>query len=412
MEFVSEVTAMAPSEEGGKQSTFCADVFQPRPPFEEIQNFAPWSVPAQAQMEEALKRKTCPVSWAALFVDQTGMLAVFHFKHRLMVSHAKTGAEAVLKALPEAQRRAVELSLRPLDELDSKRIRAWKTVAAVRPEGDEDSPSSEGEEDNQVFFVSSETPRAPSPPAAPTAAELLATYEEVQVAKRRRLDQPSVESTLSCNMASAALGHAAIMTLNHTTNFARGWIYLAQQSATVHVASAGERPATLSYIRCHREARRVQLLVEHLRKDYEKVSLLTVVRVATQLAKDGSLPGHDGPRARKTEFIRRCEEALALCAPEAERTTPSCEIRRRITHIIDGTDAPRWDEKMCMACGDKNPGWTTSPTIGLRGESPGEISRCKKCQAFYSYGRTWSTSPAIPRDKTPASKGWLMQLLK
>ena len=402
---------MALSDEGGKQSTFCADLFQPRPPFEDIQKFAPWSVAAQAQMEEALKRKTCPVSWAALFVDQSGMLAVFHFKRRLMVSHAKTGAEAVLKALPEAQRRVVELSLRPLDELDSKRIRAWKTMAAVRPEGDEDSSSSEGEGDNQMFFVSSGTPRAPSPPAAPTAAELLATHEEKQVAKRRRLDQPGIEQ-LCRNMASAAPGHAPIMTWNHTTNLTKGWIYLAQQSATVHVASTGERPATLSYIRCHREARRVQLLVEHLRKEYEKVGLLTVVRVAAQLAEDGSLPGHDGPRARKTEFIRRCEEALVLCAPEAERTTPSCEIRQRITHIIDGTDAPRWDEKMCMACGDKNPGWTTSPTIGLRGESPGEISRCKKCQAFYSYGRTWSTLLPITRDKTSAPKGWLMQLIK
>ena len=59
MEFLSQVPTLALSEEQkGKQSTFCADVFQPRPAFDEIQNSASWSVSAQAQIEEALKRKT------------------------------------------------------------------------------------------------------------------------------------------------------------------------------------------------------------------------------------------------------------------------------------------------------------------------------------------------------------------
>jgi len=177
MEFLSQVPALALSEEGGKQSTFCADVFQPRPPFEEIQNCASWSVSAQAQMEEALKRKTCRVSWAAIFVDESGMFAVFQFKHRLSLGDAKKGAEAILQALPEAQRRAIELGLRPLDELDSERIRAWKTVSTVRPEEDEES-SSESEEETQTSFVPPAS-RQPAPPAAPkTAAELLAACEE------------------------------------------------------------------------------------------------------------------------------------------------------------------------------------------------------------------------------------------
>ena len=402
MEFLSDVPALALSEEGGKQITFCADLLQPRPPFEVIQGFASDSVKVQAQMAGVLQRKTCPVAWVALFVDETGTLAVFHFKQRLMLQHAKTAAEAVLKALPDPQRRVVGLpgGLRPLDELDRERIRAWKTVAAVRPEGDEDSSDSEAEEEKQVFFASSETPRAPPPTAAPTAAELLTTFEEEQVVKRRRLDQPGVTSALSRNMASAALGHAPIMTLNHAANFARGWIFLAQQSATVHVASAGERPATLSYIRCHREARRVQLLVEHLRKQYNKIGLLTVVRAAVQMAKEGSLPGPDGPRARKTEFIRRCEEALALCEPEAERTTPSCEIRRRIAHIIDGTDAPRWDEQMCMGCGHKDPGWIATDH---------GWSRCARCKFPKVFGRTVTglssiLRPAVEREKAEGDR--------
>ena len=217
--------------------------------------------------------------------------------------------------------------------------------------------------------------------------------------KRRRLDQPGVTSALSRNMASVALEHPTLA-LDRATNFAMGWIFLAQQIATVHVASAGERPATLSYIRCHREARRVQLLVENLRKEYTKIGLLTVVRAAVQMAKEGSLPGPDGPRARKTEFIRRCEEALALCEPKAERTTPSREIRRRIAHIIDSADAPQWDEHMCMGCGHKDPGWTATDD---------GWSRCARCKVPKAFGRSVTglssiLRPAVEREKAEGDR--------
>ena len=392
MEFLSQVPALALREGPGKQNTFCADVFQPRPPFEEIQNGASWSVSAQAQMEEALKRKACPVSWVALFVDESGMFAVIQFKHRLTLGDAKRGAEAVLKALPEAQRCAIEVGLHPMDELDSERIRAWKTVAAVRPEADEESSDSE-EEETQVFFAPPGTPQ-PAPTAAPTAAELLKTYEEGRAAKRRRLDDAIVPLSrevvkVACEGSDLALNTAYVPTL------VQAWVYLAQQSATVHVASAGERPATLSYIRCHREARRVQLLAEHARKEYEKPGLLAVVRVAVQLATDGSLPGHDGPRARKTEFIRRCQDALLVVQPDAARTVEDASTRRLIAKIIDKNE-PEWPVKMCLACRHEDPGWTTTKMVGLLGDPAVERSHCKKCKALYCFGRTWNGT-ILPR---------------
>jgi hypothetical protein len=388
MEFLSQVPALALREGPGKQTTFCADVFQPRPPFEEIRNGASWSVSAQAQMEEALKRKACPVSWVALFVDESGMFAVIQFKHRLTLGDAKRGAEAVLNALPEAQRCAIEVGLHPMDELDSERIRAWKTVAVVRPEADEESSDSEEEEETQVFFAPPGTPQ-PAPTAAPTAAELLKTYEEGRTAKRRRLDDAIVPLSrevvkMACEGSDLALNTA------HAPTLIQAWVYLAQQRATVHVASAGERPATLSYIRCHREARRVRLLAEHARKEYEKPGLLAVVRVAVQLATDGSLPGHDGPRARKTEFIRRCQDALLVVQPDAARTVENASTRRLIAKIIGDKNEPEWPVKMCLACSHKDPGWTTTKMVSLPGDPAVERSHCKKCKVPYCFGRTWN----------------------
>ena len=397
----------------GEVDTFIMDVFQPRPSCNEMVRFQAWGSDASKKMHEAMTRKNCAVGWVQLVMDQHGFLAILRFKHPVILASAKTAANVILKCLPDGQRSSVHQGLRPFDEVDRDRIMAWATVESLRPKRQRQEEEDE-EEEAKVFFKRRRTEDAgdahsAEQPKKKTAAELLAELASDSESEAEAIEQPRLMLTESPHAAAPSPSTLALL---DSFDPASVWEHRAKQEATVHVASTGERPATLSYIRCHREARRVQLLVEHLRKEYEKVGLLTVVRVAAQLAEDGSLPGHDGPRARKTEFIRRCEEALVLCAPEAERTTPSCEIRRRITHIIDGTDAPRWDEKMCMACGDKNPGWTTSPTIGLRGESPGEISRCKKCQAFYSYGRTWSTLLPITRDKTSDQKGWLMQLIK
>ena len=101
MEFLSQVPQMVLSETPGKQSAFCADVFKPRPPFAQIQSFAPWGVSLQNQFEEAMERESCPVAWMGMFVDQEGMMALFHFKHPVILGHAKTAIGTILKSLSE-----------------------------------------------------------------------------------------------------------------------------------------------------------------------------------------------------------------------------------------------------------------------------------------------------------------------
>ena len=268
------VPELALSEDAGKQHTFCADIFEKRPSFEEMQRFADWGASVQEHMQLLMQRRGCPVKWVGLFVDQTGMLALFQFSDRVILGHAKTSAEAIMRALPKEQRRAVYLGLRPLDELDQKRINAWKTPAALRP----------AESDSESEESSDEGPRP--------MAELLAKEPP---AKRRKC------SDLALPTSSAQCQDLALVGTDHTA----AWVYLARKYATIHVASAGEQPSQLGYIRCHREPRRLQLLIQAVQEDYEKASLCSVVRTAVRLVKDGSIPTYEGVNCRKTEFLRR-----------------------------------------------------------------------------------------------------------
>ena len=117
MQFISEVPDLVLSEESSNQQTFCADVFRPRPQFREMQKAAHWAVLQQEAMEEAMQRAKCPVSRASVYVGDLGVLAMFHFEHRLMLNDAKRGTKTVPCEFPKEQCRAVELGLRPLDEL-------------------------------------------------------------------------------------------------------------------------------------------------------------------------------------------------------------------------------------------------------------------------------------------------------
>ena len=59
---------------------------------------------------------------------------------------------------------------------------------------------------------------------------------------------------------------------------------------------------------------------------------------AAQLANDGPLPGHDGPRARTSEFIRRCQDALGVLHPKAPQTI-SDAVEHQITALLGANGA-------------------------------------------------------------------------
>ena len=276
-------------------------------------------------------------------------MALFHFKRRMILGHAESSAEVILRPLPPEQRRAVEIGLRPLDELDQRRIRAWKTPDAVRP-----AEMSESESENS----DDEGPRP--------VAELLAREPP---AKRRKC------SDLALPTPSSQCQDLALVGTDHTAT----WAYLARQYATIHVASAGEQPSHLGFIRCHREARRSMLLVEAVQEEYEKASLRTVVKTAVRLVKNGALPTYEGARCRRTEFLRRCQRALNIITPG-----PQPEVTEATWQQLMAILCGQEEKKGCQneSCSGKKPCWIKRKS---------GISRCARCFLPKSYGRTWNS---------------------
>jgi hypothetical protein len=158
--------------------------------------------------------------------------------------------------------------------------------------------------------------------------------------------------------------------------------------ATIVVAEAGERPAELPFIRCHREKRRELLLKGTVEAEWSNPTLVKFVQAAMKLAKEGSLPPFkQGARA---EFLSRCAAALLRSNPRAEGNVCklSAEEQALIKHALGGGDVP-FDGCLNQECAGRRPKWDTKPFIlEPGGEAEGTISRCAHCGFLRSYGRT------------------------
>ena len=119
--------------EGTRTQTFALDLLQARPDFERITTFHQWSAEARVKMQEAIKRQACPVTWAAIVVDESGILLVLRFKQCIQPRNAKSAARCLMHCLPDQQQdltldEIVQKDLRPLDEVDKNRISSWKKL--------------------------------------------------------------------------------------------------------------------------------------------------------------------------------------------------------------------------------------------------------------------------------------------
>ena len=281
-----------------RYNTFAADMFAGRPAFEEMLGFKDWSETLQASLKELLDRKACPVKTITILVDQTGALVLVTTKKPAGVGEARSAVDTLLKqaktkkatgtgetrteaeTLPVAQRTSVTSSIHVFDELDKVRVDAWVTAWLPRP-----------------------------PPPPPPALRDGITIQEFldQQAESDDEEPPRL-------LALTDVGDTGLGGIDETL-----WRESVTCRAVVVLAHAGPAWA-LVYIRCHREPRRVDLLAGRLTR---KASLVDCARIALRMASEGSLPGHLGPRARKTEFLRRCTEALvkvnpgAICDPKS-----------------------------------------------------------------------------------------------
>ena len=101
--------------------------------------------------------------------------------------------------------------------------------------------------------------------------------------------------------------------------------------------------------RCHLEERRRALLVRAISG---KPTLVDVVRVAMQLAKDGSISPMTPARQRKAEFLKRCIAAFTIKCPTALRYSKklSSDMQRELALELSQDDKP-----LCQRC-VKSPG--------------------------------------------------------
>ena len=301
--------------------TFVADVFQPRPDFEDAARFHIWSTDAREKMQHAMHRKNCPVEWAGLVIDQLGLLAIVRFQKRLILGSAKNAASSILQCLPDEQRRAVELGLRPLDEVDKDRISAWQTMADVRPRGFNKRAREEADSEEEVPLPLAKRTKTLQAFLAEVAEE--SSEDEGSFAPPRLAltdSAPTLAEAAARQREALRCATSAELNIRDPTSV---WEHRAKREATIVLAEVGERPSQLAYIRCHRENRRLLLLQQRIRAaggaPRRELSLLHVVQTAARLARESIIP-NPGKHGRTREFVERCAAALEVLNPEAPTT--------------------------------------------------------------------------------------------
>ena len=435
MDFLRQPLAVSLSKHSGsKHVCFAGDMFHPRPSFEEILEFKEWVEKLQEDITKLMGRKVCPVDWLSFYIDCEGVWMLATPKSEQSVNNMRQALNTILVALPKEQRRAVEDSLRPLDELDAERLAAWKNVDDLRPKvrPRQCKPDLLGTKnftrddltDVSFTFVrprpGDARPPTEPPKRAPTLAEFLEENdwteeedeEEAQDEGRGGDATPPRaltlhgSATMNCEAALALWTDPSQAMSSWTTE--NTWAARAQTQATIVIASAGVAPQ-LTYIRCHREARRHQLLARKLGEQYATPGMLQAVEVAADLAREGALPGYDGPRGRKSEFLRRCVDVVKEMNPSAETDITrlpeagQAAIRRALAQ-----EGEPYEGCLTESCLDEETTWVTRDLSMPHDEKPVYLSRCSRCGCPKTFGRTFHDLKSAMRPTLKRERAALM----
>ena len=366
MDFLREKLTVTTADPGLSE-TFFADLLQPRPDFDTLVAFAGWSATVQQEMAATKARKNCPVAWVGLFVDQVGLSIILHFAHPLQLCAAKMAARTLTHFLVKDMQQALWSSLRPLDELDRKRIDGWHTPVSVRPPGlGKKRAREEAEGECQTL---AKRPK--------TMAEWLVEDSSDEE------DCPPAPSLLRIQDARCKPDELGV-----SQDLSVFWEYRMKTESTIVVAEAGERPAQLTYIRCHHEARRIAFLVQTVREEYRRAGLVEVVRVAAAMARAGSIPDPAGARGRKSEFLKRCATALSIINASAEKDISKLPNEDQNTiSLILGEGGEPFGGCFMQECLDEKVTWTKRH----------DIERCSRCLMPKTFGRRWKSGRELLR---------------
>ena len=367
MEFLRDkftVTEAAP----GLSESFFANLIEPRPAIETLVAFKDWAANTKQQMLRAQSRKNSPVAWIGIFVDEVGVALVMHFTKGVQLRTAQTVASTMTQCFEKKLKQDLWTNLHPLDEIDRRRINAWHTPMSLRPQGlGKKRARDEEEEECQIV---AKRPK--------TMAQFLAERDES--------DSDGEEFTAAPVLRIQDVGSAPaqknIDSLEFLSDVPSIWEHLAKTKATVVVTECGTRP-TLTFVSCHSESRRLQLIVQAVRDEYERFGMLAVVRVAAALAKAGAIPGVDGPRSRKSEFLKRCTNALGALDASAEKDLDKLPRGDQIAiRKMLGDEEEPYQGCYTETCLNRKPEWVTPNKL---------MVRCGRCQAPMSFGRSWTT---------------------
>ena len=397
MEFLQARFAFDLTE--GKVDTFVADVFQPRPDFEDAARFHIWSTDAREKMQHAMQRKNCPVEWAGLVIDQLGLLAIVRFQKRLILGSAKNAASSILQCLPDEQRRAVEMGLRPLDEVDKDRISAWQTMADVRPRGFNKRAREEADSEEEVLLPLAKRTKTLQAFLAEVAEE--SSEDEGSFAPPRLAltdSAPTPAEAAARQREALRCATSAELNIRDPTSV---WEHRAKREATIVLAEVGERPSQLAYIRCHRENRRLLLLQQRIRAaggaPRRELSLLHVVQTAARLARESVIP-NPGKHGRTREFVERCAAALEVLNPEAPTAIgdQSREDQLAIRRALASDGEEFYLECLASQCtrGEAKTVWVKRAKSAFEDFA---ISKCSVCGTLQAFGRKALPVGRLPR---------------
>ena len=120
------------------------------------------------------------------------------------------------------------------------------------------------------------------------------------------------------------------------------------------------------------------MLQSRVREEYESPGMKQVVRVAMQLAKDGSMPG-PGEHGRKSEFIKRCAAALRVLDPSKETDLKKlgAQDQALIRQALGGDTSTPYEGCLNEDCLDEETTWETSNDALPGAFAP--MSRCASC---------------------------------
>jgi len=393
MDFLHESFTVTLIEGGSKGFSFAANVVDERPPFEDILGLKHFADELGSKTVAAIARSRSSLVSMDLLIDKGGMIALFTFSSKVQMSQAKTAVDLVIKAFPPQQRESLIRSFRAFDELDRNRVVAMATLGSLRPYVPKEKEESE-EKSGAIFYLPGE--RNPDPKFASVEAYCLALEEEERIEKASLVEE-SWQHTLALTDTASFSGTLAIQRAKVD------WVEMAQKFATISILSVGS--CKLTYIRCHREARRVLLLASAVKSH---PTLSDVCQVAATLAEAGALPSPLQDRVVKSEFMKRCIAVLKTTHPSAEYDVKKLPFKdqRNIIVALGGAsgceDCPapaeyyyHWDHK--LRCWSRQSYPASAPTSSL----PETLALCERCYNT----NPWSCTLCRRRDTFTACRG-------